>query len=172
MKMIQTFLFETDFYEQIRHKLSYLQKNSKVPSKLLTSTGFSWKIFFYSKILLGEPPWKKSTRHVKSRSLQFQNQNFDSVIHSGGKKDFPRVSKIPSGLLTSTDTKNVWRSCPPKKVYGKFDMNIAQKAKWGYVRSWNYLIFLMITFQGDQLLFFFHLLLLRRNITFKHIFES
>ncbi len=32
MKIIQTFLFETDFYEQIRHKLSFIyQKNSKVP---------------------------------------------------------------------------------------------------------------------------------------------
>jgi len=80
-----------------------------IPSKLLTSTGISWKIFFYSIILLGEPPWKKSTRRVKSRSLWFQNQNFDSEVHSVGKKDFLRMSKLPSGLLTSTDTNNVWR---------------------------------------------------------------
>jgi hypothetical protein len=26
MKIIQTFLFETDFYEQIRHKLSFIYK--------------------------------------------------------------------------------------------------------------------------------------------------
>jgi hypothetical protein len=26
MKIIQTFLFETDFYEQIRHKLSFISK--------------------------------------------------------------------------------------------------------------------------------------------------
>jgi hypothetical protein len=26
MKVIQTFLFETDFYEQIRHKLSFIYK--------------------------------------------------------------------------------------------------------------------------------------------------
>jgi hypothetical protein len=42
-----------------------------------------------------------------------------------------------------------------KKVYGKFNMNIAQKAEWGYVRSGNCLIFLLITFQGGQLLLFF-----------------
>jgi hypothetical protein len=36
MKIIQTFLFETDFYEQIRHKLSviYKKKNSKVCTQL------------------------------------------------------------------------------------------------------------------------------------------
>ncbi len=35
MKIIQTFLFEKDFYEQIRHKLSFfLQKNSKVCTQL------------------------------------------------------------------------------------------------------------------------------------------
>ncbi len=93
--------------------------------KLITSTGFSWKIFLYSIILLAEPLEKNRPGNVKSRSLQFQNKNFDSVIHSSGKKEFPRVSKLPSGLLTSTDTNNVRRSCPPKKVYGKFDMNIA-----------------------------------------------
>jgi hypothetical protein len=26
MKIIQTFLFETDFYEQVRHKLSFIYK--------------------------------------------------------------------------------------------------------------------------------------------------
>ncbi len=91
-------LTDTNYFEEIN-----------LPSKLLTSTGISWKIFFYSIILLGEPPWKKSTRRVKSRSQWFQNQNFDSEVHRVGKKDFPRMSKLPSGLLTSTDTKNVWR---------------------------------------------------------------
>ncbi len=32
MKIIQTFLFETDFYEQIRHKLSFIYK--KTPTGL------------------------------------------------------------------------------------------------------------------------------------------
>jgi hypothetical protein len=36
MKIIQTFLFETDFYEQIRDKLSFIynKKNSKVCTQL------------------------------------------------------------------------------------------------------------------------------------------
>ncbi len=35
MKIIQTFLFVTDFYEQIRHKLSFIyRKNSKVCPQL------------------------------------------------------------------------------------------------------------------------------------------
>ncbi len=34
MKIIQTFLFETDFYEQIRHKLSFIYKNNKVCTQL------------------------------------------------------------------------------------------------------------------------------------------
>jgi hypothetical protein len=34
MKIIQTFLFETDFYEQIRQTIIYLQKNSKVCTQL------------------------------------------------------------------------------------------------------------------------------------------
>jgi hypothetical protein len=45
-------------------------------------------------------------------------------------------------------------------VYGKFDMDIAQKAVWGYVRSWNCLIFFIIAFQGGQLSLFFQLYLL------------
>jgi hypothetical protein len=65
----------------------------------------------------------------------FQNQNFDSEIHSVGKKDFPRMSKLPSRLPASTDTNNVRRSCPPVIMCGKFDMNIAKKVEWGYVRS-------------------------------------
>ncbi len=48
---------------------------------------------------------------------------------------------------------------PSKQVYGKFGMNIAQKAKWRYVRSWNYLLFLMVAFQGYQLLLFFQVYL-------------
>ncbi len=38
MKIIQTFLFETDFYEQIRQKLSFIyKKNSKVCTQLRIS---------------------------------------------------------------------------------------------------------------------------------------
>ncbi len=65
------------------------------------------------------------------------------------------MSKLPTGLLTSTGKNNCCRSCPPEKVYGKFDMKNALKTKVGNVRSRNCRIFLGITFQGGQLLLFF-----------------
>ncbi len=52
------------FYFFIRFVQNGILSFKIIPSKLLTSTGFSWKIFFYSIILLGEPPWKKSAKHV------------------------------------------------------------------------------------------------------------
>ncbi len=58
------------------NKAALLYGRYSIRWKLLTSTGFSWKTFFYSIILLGEPHWKKSARRVKSRPLQCQNQNF------------------------------------------------------------------------------------------------
>ncbi len=57
------------------------------PSKLITSTGFSWKKLF-SIFLIAYPPFKKSTGRVKSRSLKFQNRNFDSDIHKKLLKKF------------------------------------------------------------------------------------
>ena len=105
-----------------------------VPSKLLTSTGFSWKRFFSSLFLLGDPPWKKWTERVKSRSSKCQNQNFYSETHIDAKEEFPKVSKLPSGLLTSTGTNNSWRSSPPEKsvwqVWHKYcSKNIVGKCK-------------------------------------------
>jgi hypothetical protein len=115
-------------------ELQELVITNNIPSKLLTSTGFSWKRFFSSKFLLGDPPWKKSTEHVKSRSSKCQNQNFYSEAHIDAKEEFPKVSKLPSGPLTSTGTNNSWRSSPPEKsiwqVYNDYcSKNIVGKCK-------------------------------------------
>ncbi len=76
----------------------------KVPSKLLTSTGVSRKIFFLSIFLVGDSLVKKSTVRIKSGSIKCQNQNFDFALQSPHTKFFPRVSKLPAVLLTSTGT--------------------------------------------------------------------
>ena len=51
-----------------RTKMKYMFKN--VPSKLLTSTGFSRKIFFFSVFLVGDSLVKKSTVRIKSGSIK------------------------------------------------------------------------------------------------------
>jgi hypothetical protein len=53
-----------------------------IPSKLLTSTGFSRKIFFFSKFLVGVSLVKKSTVRVKSGFMKCQNQNFDFALQN------------------------------------------------------------------------------------------
>ncbi len=63
--------FQVNPYSAPNHSLSLSREQATyvIPSKLLTSTGFSWIIFFYSIFLLCDPLWKKSTERVKSRSL-------------------------------------------------------------------------------------------------------
>jgi hypothetical protein len=75
-----------------------------ITSKLLTSTGFSRKIFFFSIFLVGDSLVKKSTVCIKSGFMICQNQNFDFALQNAPTNFFPRVSKLPAVLLTSTST--------------------------------------------------------------------
>ncbi len=70
-----------------------------LPSKLLTSTGFSRKIFFFLIFLVGESLVKKLAMSIKSGFMKYQNQNFDFTLQNPPTKF---VSKLPAGLLTST----------------------------------------------------------------------
>ncbi len=57
-------------------------KRADIPSKLLTSTGFSGKIFFFSIFLVGDSLVKKSTVGIKSGFMKCQNQNFDFALQN------------------------------------------------------------------------------------------
>jgi hypothetical protein len=78
--------------------------------------GVFMKNVFYSLILLGDTLVKKSTRGVKSRlgylsgKIKILIMKFIELL-----KKFPKVSKLPSGLLSSTGRNNFRRSYPPGK---------------------------------------------------------
>jgi hypothetical protein len=76
--------------------------------------GVFMKNVFYSLVLLGDTLFKNSTRGVKSRLFYWQNQNFNYEFIELLNK-FPKVSKLPSGLLSSTGRNNFRRSYPPEK---------------------------------------------------------
>ncbi len=54
----------------------------QIPSKLLTSTGFYWKIFFSQYFFLGDTLATRSTVLIKPGSMKCQNQNFDFVLQN------------------------------------------------------------------------------------------
>ena len=51
---------------------------------------------------------KKSTVRIKSGFMKCQNRNFVFALQNPPTKVFPRVSKLPAGLLTSTGTFTVF----------------------------------------------------------------
>ena len=130
------------------------------------------KNIFFLRIFLGDPPWKKSTERVKSRSSKCQNQNFYSEIHREAKEEFTKVSKLPSGLLTSTGTNNSWRSSPPEKsvwqVWHEYcSKNIVGKCKKLKLPH----IYKDSPLKGSIVNVFQIIQLLRRNVTWKCIFD-
>ncbi len=60
-------------------------------------------------------PLKKSTGRIKSRTVEGNKQNSDFEFDRASQLNFQGLSKLPSGLLTSTGTFMFCRSCPPEK---------------------------------------------------------
>ncbi len=87
-------------------------------SKFFPSPNFD-RVFMKNIILLHIfvrwPPLKNFDLVCKIKVFVVPKLKFYSELHSVAKKDLQRVSKLPSGLLTSTCINNSWRSCPTEK---------------------------------------------------------
>ncbi len=84
------------------------------------------KNIFLFHIFVWWPPLKKIDRVCKIKVFVVLKLNFYSELHIDAKNDFLRVSKLPSGLLTSTGTNNSWRLKHLEKSVWQVETNNAQ----------------------------------------------
>jgi hypothetical protein len=119
VKIIQTFLLETDFfYEQIRHKLSFIYKNSKVCTQLR---------IFQKEIKSRIPHSSRADAYMRRKRLISKSERLDapkSILETEKNLKLPLLSKYIKKKTHKTQ-KNQKK---PKKPTG-----LGLKKKTGFV---------------------------------------